>query len=106
VDRHSLLRLANTGLASLPPSRLGDLASSCWDFGEASADARYFVLWRVFNDLADEFRQFEAVRVDAVSRVDAALAEFLPEIVAEDDNEAATALAVALRRRIQEDRAL
>jgi hypothetical protein len=47
-------------------------------------------LWRVFNDLDDEFGQYEAVAVDAVGRVDAAPAEFLPEVVAEDDNEAAT----------------
>lgn len=106
MDQHSLLRLASTGLASLPPSRLGDLASWCWDFGEASAKAQYFVLWRVFNELAAAFGQFEAVGIDLVGSVDAALAEFLPAIVAEDDNKTATALAVALRLRIHEDHTL
>lgn len=103
MDQDSLLRLADTGLALLPPSKLGDLASWCWDFGEASAHAQYFVLWRIFNELAEGFGQHEALDVDLVGRIDAALAEFLPEIVAEENNEAATFVAVALRRRIDED---
>lgn len=105
VDQHSLRRLASSGLSSLPPSKLEDLASWYWDFGEASAKAQYFVLWRVFNELAEAFGQFEAVGIDLMGSLDAALAEFLPEIVAEDDNQTATRLAVALRLRIQEDQA-
>lgn len=102
MDQHSLLRLANTGLASLPPSKLDDLASWCWDFGEASAKAQYLVLSRVFLELAEAFGQFEALG-DPVRKADAALAEFLPDILTEDDDKTATALAVALRLRIHED---
>ena len=41
MDQNSLRRLASEGIESFPPSALQNLVEWCWDFGEASGDARY-----------------------------------------------------------------
>lgn len=102
MDQHSLLLIARNGLAALPPDRLGELADWCWDFGEASADARYLILWRVFREIDAAFGRVGALETSRVEQINDLLRSSLPEIVAEDNTLEGGTLAATLRHRLNE----
>lgn len=73
MDQHSLLRLADEGLADFPPGRFSEAADWCWEWGAATGDARWCLLWRLLQDLAALFDEHEAVPAATVERVDRAM---------------------------------
>jgi hypothetical protein len=102
VDQHSLRRLAADGVAAFPPSGLTTLADWCWDYGEATGDARYCSLWRTFTAIAAAFEDLEAVDSSAVTRIDHLLRSEIPEILDAPDAAEAAGIARRLREGVQE----
>ena len=96
MDRHSLRSLANGGFEALPPTELPALSEWCWSFGVAAADARYFVLSRVFEIVHEAFGHTEHLEVTTYNRLDATLVRSLPTIIDEQAVSAATSLASGL----------
>lgn len=80
MDLSTLRRLADEGLAALPPTRLADLGSWCWDWGVATGDARYCVLSRTFRML-DDWWDTGVPYTSVVDRLDAVLARELPSVL-------------------------
>lgn len=70
MDQNSLRRLAETGIREFPPGDLAHLADWCWDFGEATGDARYCSLSRSFGMIADLFESHGAAPLDLVLALD------------------------------------
>jgi hypothetical protein len=101
MDRTSLLRLASSGLAQFPPSRLPELAAWCWDIGVASADSRCLILWKLLSDLGIAFEQFDGLPTAAVDAIDRLLATNLPELMSAE-LEVGSHLANSLRLQIME----
>jgi hypothetical protein len=93
VDKHSLRLLANGGFGALPATELPALSSWCWDFGLAAADARYFVLSRIFCVIHEAFGDAEHLKPTAYDSLDGTLVRLLPAIIDEPDVSSATSLA-------------
>lgn len=55
MDQSSLRQLANQGIGKFPPIKLVDLSAWCWDFGEATGDARFCSLSSVIDVIVDLF---------------------------------------------------
>ena len=58
MDRATLDRLASGGFAQFSAAESRDLVAWCWDYGIATGDARYCVLWRVLKEV-DEWLEPE-----------------------------------------------
>jgi hypothetical protein len=71
MDQRSLQRLTDGGIATYPPAQLGHLAEWCWDFGEATGDARYCSLSRTVWVLADLWKHHDGVATSLVADLDA-----------------------------------
>jgi hypothetical protein len=71
VDLATLERLATDGLRAVPDDRLVQCADWCWDWGIASGDARYCVLWCVLSVIDGWWG--DGVPTEAFERVDAVL---------------------------------
>lgn len=102
MDRNSLLRLANDGIARFPPADLQTLADWCWDYGEATGDARYCSLWRCLDLLAERFAQFEALAAEDVSFYDGLLRACMADILDASESALAASLARQLREQMFE----
>lgn len=96
MDQHSLRLLANGGFAAVPASQLPTLSEWCWDFGVASADARYFVLSRVFEVANEAFGDAGQLAPDVYEALGGALSRSLSAIIDEEDLRTATSLASRL----------
>jgi hypothetical protein len=81
VDRASLLRLAEQGVAAFPPAAIGSLADWCWDMGETTGEARYCSLWRTLSWIGDLFDDSGGVLTEAVECFDRTLREWIPAIL-------------------------
>lgn len=88
MNNVSLLLLAESGLGAIPPDRLRALADWCWDAGTKTSHAHYFVLWRIFGDLAAAFEEFGSMSQDRVDGINAALKQWLPLIRGAEPREA------------------
>lgn len=102
MDRATLSRLADVGVAALPPALLGGLVAYCWDRCEIEADARFCAIARTLEpirDLFDESEEAGGVAMD-FAEIDEALRSRLPAILSEPDAEAASLLARALREEV------
>src|SRR5690349_2206264 len=100
VDRQSLLRLANAGIAAYPPSQLRLLADWCWDHGEATGDARYCSLWRLLDVIAEMFEEHGAVSSDLIASIDASLEANIPRVLQAAPPASGAQLARELRQEI------
>jgi len=100
LDLHSLRRLASEGIGGLPPSALGDLADWCWDYGEATGDARYCSLWRALRPIADTFEADDAVPTESVNRFDAVLNQRLDDVLDAETAESGSMLARSMREQL------
>ena len=96
MDKSSLRLLAKDGFTAYPPSELPVLANWCWDFGVASADARYFVLSRIFSIVSEAFGEAELVTAEVYRGLNDTLVRSLEAIIDEQDPLAATSLANGL----------
>ena len=102
MDRHSLERLAADGIAAFPPSQLASLADWCWDFSEATGDARYSSLSCTVRMIAQLFADENyAPPVERVAAIDAALRQYMPEVLQAADAASGAVLARSLRETIQ-----
>jgi hypothetical protein len=81
MSHESLRRLADEGLSAFPPSGLIDIANWCWEYGEATADARYCILWRILKSIAEPFEDNGALSVVTVAQIDTVLHCYIPIIV-------------------------
>jgi hypothetical protein len=99
MDHQSLRRLADDGLAAYPPVDITTLADWCWEYGEATGDARYSSLWRALRSIVCSFEDTDALPTLTVMRIDALLRESVPDIVDAESPEAGAQLA----RRMRED---
>jgi hypothetical protein len=93
VDQNSLRLLADSGFKEYLPDEFLALAEWCWDFGVASADARYFVLSRVFCVVYEAFGDAGVVTAEVYRGLDDVLSRSLKAIIDEQDPLAATLLA-------------
>jgi hypothetical protein len=67
-----LQRLAEGGLTAIPDNELSDTVEWCWDWGVATGDARFCVLWRVLG-CVDEWWGEQGVPSKLLGLVDARL---------------------------------
>jgi hypothetical protein len=81
MDNSSLERLARDGLVAYPPSDLPDLTSWCWDFAEATGDARYCSVGRLLQEMSD-FWDSRGIPTDLACALDAAIKVRLPVVLA------------------------
>jgi len=93
VDHSSLRLLADGGFTAYPPSEFPNLAEWCWDFGVASADARYFILSRIFSRISEAFGDAELVTAEIYKGLNGTLVRSLKGVIDEQDPSAATLLA-------------
>lgn len=100
MSQQQLRRLAEDGLAALPPSELGPLAVWCWEWCEATGDGRYCILSRLLKGIDDSFGDADedgGVTQDFADRIDAVLARELPGVLDAESAEIGTAVARTLR---------
>lgn len=102
MDRSALLQLAEGGLAAFPPSSLADLAAWCWDFGEASGDARYCSLSRTLDMIAEPFEEHGALDSAVVAVINAVLHDALGDVLSAESPQDGAILARSLRFEISE----
>ena len=100
MDQHSLRRLAKGGIARFPPADLGPLADWCWDYGEATGDARYCSLWRALHPIAEAFDDRGALPTELVNHFDAVLNELLDGVLDAETAESGSMLARSLREQL------
>lgn len=79
MDRQSLLQLAEGGLVAYPPAALGDLADWCWDYSEATGDARFCSLARALSLLVELFEYNSGVPLTLVNELDPVLRQGIQE---------------------------
>lgn len=103
MSRESLLRLGNEGIAAFPPSGLTQLADWCWEYGEATADARYFLLWQILKFIADAFDDDGAAIASVVARWDSVLQQHIPSVVDAVDATEGVRLARLMRDELFND---
>jgi hypothetical protein len=60
---------------------LRNLADYCWDYGEASGDARYCSLWRTLDQIVEVFEDDGYMQTRTLDRVDQALKRYLPDVL-------------------------
>lgn len=92
----SLRLLAEYGQASLPPDRLGELASNCRARMQALGKARYGLLAQMLDVMDTAWSQFGALSHERQMAVDDLLRTQLPLVLDEPDEQAATSLAASL----------
>lgn len=100
MDHSSLATLAKSGLSAFPPSKIGDLASWCWDIGEATGDARYCSLARTMGLIDDLFEEFGAVGIALIGDIDRLLSDQLPAVIEAETAEEGSRLARILREQV------
>lgn len=100
MDLPSLRRLGSDGIGRFPPSELGPLADWCWDYGEATGDARYCSLWRALRPIADMFDDRGAVPTKLVSHFNAVLNQLLADVLDAETAESGSMLARSLREQL------
>jgi len=103
VDESALRRLAEVGVASLPPDRLPGLIDWCWDRGEVLADVRYCIIARTLEPIHQLFvERGESGGVPAMwlEVIDGELCRRLPSLLDERDIEVASALGRSMRAEI------
>ena len=93
VGQRSLRLLASSGFAATPASQLTALSEWCSDFGAATADARYFVLSRIFEVISEAFGDAGVMERELYLKLDQALVRSLPSIIDERKVDLATSLA-------------
>lgn len=101
LDRYSLERLAADGLAAFPPAHLSGLAKWCWDFGEATGDARYSSLSCTVRMLADLFQENSSPLTVRVEAIDHLLQARLPDVLNANEPAEGATLARLLREAVQ-----
>jgi hypothetical protein len=100
MDLTTLHRLADGGLDALPVDHWADLSAWCWDWAEASGDARFCSLARALTAV-DEWMSAHGVVPDDVWRnIDRVCREDLPGVLAPSDPTAAAALGRQFRQRV------
>lgn len=77
-----------------------ELAEWCWDYGEATGDARYCSLWRALNLINELFEPHRGISPDLVSQLDLVLRRGLPEILDAETAESASQFARGLREEL------
>lgn len=96
-----LLRLAEHGITKFPPSELSTLEAWCWDYSEASGDARYCSLARSISLLSDLFEITSGqVSADLIVNLDGVLREQLPSVLRAANPQDGALLARQLREGI------
>jgi hypothetical protein len=86
--------------ALLPLERLRSAADFCWDQGEATGDARYCVLWRCLDAIAQRLEDDDNLTQDIVDDLNHAFARHLPGVLSAPTAEEGTWLARMLREDI------
>lgn len=102
MDITDLHALAERGFATVPASRLSDLADWAWDWGEATGDARYCSVSRTFSSIDIWWSEHKVIPLALCTRIDDLLQSHLPAILASDSSADASALARALRVVVHE----
>lgn len=108
MNRESLRRLADSGLAALPPDGLVDLAAWCRDWCEATGDGRYGIVGETLDVLSrwfEEHDKYGGVPTELVGELDALLERELPSILDAEDPSSAAILSRGLREAVQDVRA-
>jgi len=101
VDQNSLRQLAEQGIGSFPPIRLGDLSAWCWDFGEVTGDARFCSLSRALCVIVDLFDlHSEQVPSVLVEQLDVLLKQSISAILDAETAERGSLLSRQLREAI------
>jgi hypothetical protein len=59
ADSSTLERLAADGFVAVDLNELFDLVEWCWDWGIATGDARYCVMWRVLHAVEEWLREHQ-----------------------------------------------
>lgn len=101
MDLQSLARLADEGIASFPPYALSDLSEWCWDYCEATGDARYCSLSSAIHAIANLFDGGRGQpSTTLVSRIDDLLREAIPDVLSADTQDHGSQLSRILRLAI------
>jgi hypothetical protein len=100
LELNSLLRLADQGIQSLLPDDLRRLADWCWDYGEATGDARYCSLWKALDRVVEAFTDQGHVTNEKLEHLNLVLARDLPGIVSEKDPASASMQARSMREAL------
>lgn len=101
MDLSSLRQLTEQGIGKFPPVRLTDLSAWCWDFGEATGDARFLSLSRVVDVIVELFESNSGQAPTAlVEQLDLLLAQEIPAILDAKAPEQGTLLSRQLREAV------
>jgi hypothetical protein len=101
LNQPDLERLAREGLAALPPLLLPDIANDCWDRGAITGDARYCLLWRSLDLIAQIFEDRGQLPTPIVDELNGAFARLLPGALDATTAEEGTGLARILDDEIR-----
>lgn len=99
-------RLAELGLADLPPSQLGSVAESSWEWCEATGDGRYCLIWQILTMVDDWFGDpgEGAMANNFFMRLDAILRRELPGVIDAATAQVGCALAATMRDELITER--
>jgi hypothetical protein len=101
MDLSSLRRLAEQGIENFPPVKLADLSAWCWDFGEATGDARFLSLSRVIDLIVDLFESnSDQAPTDLIEQLNPLLRQSIPAILNAKTIEQGTLLSRQLREAV------
>lgn len=100
MDHESLRRLADNGFDGLSADRLGDLASWCWDWSEASGDTRFCSLARSFSAVDSWWTEHEVIPRVLRSEIEQVLREDLPDVLEASEPATAAHFARLMRQRL------
>lgn len=103
MDQTTLRRLADAGIAELPPTLLPDLIQYCWDRCEIDGDARYCVIARTLEPIDRVFEERDeagGVPTHWLEQLDAEIVRRLPAVLDEPEVEAASLVARSMRDEI------
>lgn len=100
MDLASLRRLAEDGFDGLSADRLGDLAAWCWDWSEATGDARYCSLARSFTAIDTWWSEYVTIPRAIAAEIERVLREDLPGVLEASDPAAGAGFARLMRQRV------
>ena len=100
MDQASLRRLAEQGFRGVPADRLRALADWCWDYGEASGDARFCSLARTLWMIDDWWTEHDAVDPAVAADIESAIVADLGAVLDAEDPASGSMLARSMRQRV------
>lgn len=101
MDLALLRRLAEGGSEAVPVDQFRELSNWCWDWSEASGDARFCSLARALGSIDSWYSEHDAVPRHLANELEQACLEDLPPILEAGAPADAAILARGFRQRVE-----